>query len=852
MLNSHRSWFWLTLLGLATLVACSPRSTTKDGDALAGSSGGLNGESHAVPPAQLLRTVLDHYRTASFYRDQASVLFEYDTPRGPIRQHTRLALAYLAPHSLRLVIQREANEFHLSSDGKQTWAWVRDSQSDNLRHQVVQRPAPSRWTVSELYAATELADPARPDQMLSLLMGLPLPLQYSPCGLVCGDSVWEALLADESQVTDETSLPADASVRLVNETRRVQVISREGRFVFWIDPLTQSIRRLELPTGRLFAHLAPEDRPRSMRLVIDWDEASWEPTAQTASLFTRTSQPDETLVRYFVLPPSDDQKSVSTDRLKSADAKRESEERPVVDPFPLEVTVQQTESSRDWQGHVSVLVWFQDHPSSHAVLPALQRVYEQLGGEQSQVIFRAVCSQAHDQLDVVRLNELVKRFGLTMPVRRDPLAAGRDQLNIREAPTTVVLDDKMRIQLFEVGANPGLGDLILETVRRLTRQDAPAVEGGKRGSNDEAEQQFQRQLQVARFESVDAEVPPAELQPLPAAREFAQWKQAAIWQTKDVVAPGNLWIDENSDGSGALLALDGSQALVELDGQGQVVNRHPLVPDESQPITQWEQARDGNGKAFYLGYTRLASFVEVFDASFQPLFRYPAKGAETDELVQDAELADLDHDGTLELYVAFDKNGGLHRVDLSGQLIWQQHGMSSVYSMSRRLNTEPQEPSRQLLALGEQGLLVPVGVDGQMERPLEVGARTFYSISTAAGATSDRAQYLGLSYTLEGRPIAIGLNGQMQEIWSYGLPAGVHRSQVRPPLWTPSPKSGSGIWWLAGADGSLHAIFDDGSQYDFVRMGEPLHGFGAVVRDGVLQLFVATPSTVRAIRITPP
>lgn len=852
MLNSRRSWFWLTLLGLASLVACSPRSTTRDGEA-AETRTDLRSDS----PAALLRRVLDHYRTAESYRDQARVRLEYDSPQGPIRQDTRLATAYLAPHSLRVMIQREENEFHLSSDGKQTWAWVRDSQSDNLRHQVVQRTAPPRWTVSELYAATELADPASPDQMLSLLMGLPLPLEYSPCGLIFGDSAWEELLADESQITDVTEATAADASDLAKNTRRIQVMSRDGRFVFWIDSQTRSIRRLELPTGRLFAHLAPEKRPRSMRLVIDWQQIEWEPVAHSASLFARSIQSDETLVRYFVLPPSEQSPVVPPTAVPTKAGESELTDKTILVPIPLEVTFNQFESSREWQGRVSVLVWFQDHPASHAVLPTIQKVYEQLGGEEADVVFRAVCSQPFDQLDPAKLIQLTKRFGLTIPVRRDPLAAGRDQLNIREAPTTVVLDGDFRLRLFEVGANPQLGDLLLATIQRLTQpgfsaatvgpsSDAPATDDARRA---DVESLFQRQLQMARLEPADA-VPPTDLQTLPPARPFSRWKQEPLWHTKELAVPGNLLVDSTLGDRPAILVLDSAQNLVKLDDQGQVTSRHPLVPDEPQPITQWESARDTSGQTFYLGYTRLAPFVELFDGSFQRVARYPEKESNRDELVQDAELADLDRDGTLELYVAFDKNGGLHRADLAGRSVWQQHGMSSVYSVARFLENESGETAPRLLALGEQGLLVPLGVDGQMSKPLEVGARTFYSISTATSAQPHRARYLGLSYTLEGRPIAIGLNSVMNEIWSYGLPAGVHRSQVRPPAWTPGLKADVGIWWLAGADGSLHAIFDDGSEYDAALMGEPIHGFGADVADGALRVFVAMPSGVQAFRVT--
>ena len=208
----------------------------------------------------------------------------------------------------------------------------------------------------------------------------------------------------------------------------------------------------------------------------------------------------------------------------------------------------------------------------------------------------------------------------------------------------------------------------------------------------------------------------------------------------------------------------------------------------------------------------------------------------------DAQLEDLDGDGTLEVYVAFADPEGCHRVDLQGRLIWSRRVFPTVASLAvQRLARPPH-----LLVTGEPGSLLPIGADGATGTPLTVGSRTIHQLF-AAGTTDQRpTQMLGLCYTVEGRLIAVGMDAKLNEVWSYGLPGGVYRKPLQIAQWVADGDGTSGFWILAGPDGSLHLVGDDGQRHDTCAFGTELLGVAAHPSESGVRLYIATAGQVVA------
>ena len=149
------------------------------------------------------------------------------------------------------------------------------------------------------------------------------------------------------------------------------------------------------------------------------------------------------------------------------------------------------------------------------------------------------------------------------------------------------------------------------------------------------------------------------------------------------------------------------------------------------------------------------------------------------------------------------------------------------------------------------GSLLPLSQQGQFGSAIAVGSRAIYQLKAQAADQSRPTMFCGISHGLDGRNVAIGLDSQLHESWSYPLPIGQHVSQVHPVGSVQLVDESTDWQWLfAGADGSIHIVSDDGGFHDHFNYGAQLTGLTATRAGGQSLLFVATPKGVAAWRVT--
>ena len=98
------------------------------------------------------------------------------------------------------------------------------------------------------------------------------------------------------------------------------------------------------------------------------------------------------------------------------------------------------------------------------------------------------------------------------------------------------------------------------------------------------------------------------------------------------------------------------------------------------------------------------------------------------------------------------------------------------------------------------------------------------------------------------------MNRNLQEQWSYGLPNGIYQSQVRTPESAKLLPGDPLQWLLAGPDGSVHLISDDGDFFEAFNSGfnvSGLTGFRISDSSGAESsvLLLSTDDSVRAYEI---
>jgi hypothetical protein len=97
--------------------------------------------------------------------------------------------------------------------------------------------------------------------------------------------------------------------------------------------------------------------------------------------------------------------------------------------------------------------------------------------------------------------------------------------------------------------------------------------------------------------------------------------------------------------------------------------------------------------------------------------------------------------------------------------------------------------------------------------------------------------------------LAIGLDREFSERWSYSLPAGTYETEVQfvRPLRLPGGKLG---WLFAGADGSIHIVSSDGSLRDSFGTGKSVTGLAAWDEPAGPVMLLASPDGLTAWRIS--
>jgi hypothetical protein len=297
----------------------------------------------------------------------------------------------------------------------------------------------------------------------------------------------------------------------------------------------------------------------------------------------------------------------------------------------------------------------------------------------------------------------------------------------------------------------------------------------------------------------------------------------------------------------SIYVMDGWRHVVQLGADGTIQRRYPLpIPDDGA-ISFLRTNVDRQGRRYHVGTARLARQVHVLDQTWQLVKTYPDAEQKHDG-IQDVQLVDLDADGQLELYVAFAGVVGLHRVDLTGTRQWSNRSLHSILSLAApRFCFQPPR----LLATSYLGQIVPVTAAGQDIRPVSVGSRAVHQL-VASNCREDRpTMFCGISYAPDGRRVAIGMDASLREAWSYDLPVGVFRSQVQY-VTVGRLLDGPGYQWvMAGPDGSIHIVADDGQFHDWFCRGEDVTGLAATELQEGKVLVIATRQAVSAWRITP-
>jgi hypothetical protein len=406
-----------------------------------------------------------------------------------------------------------------------------------------------------------------------------------------------------------------------------------------------------------------------------------------------------------------------------------------------------------------------------------------------------------------------------------------------------VLDGQGRVQIFQVGGNPNLADQLVQICERL-----------KAGTDLAAEIVAQHQRERKTYDELVARggPEPGQIMELPEAvirqrTEPKTLKLKELWTCRDLKSPGNVLVVEAPDQPARIFVVEGWRTMSELGAHGKVVARHPLDIPEQAIVTYARPAKNKAGQWIFAAAAPLGPQVFLFDADWKLVRTIPAAD-EAPLAIADLSWADVgDSDGESELLAANVGDIGLAAIDTEGETVWRNRAFPNVTSLA--VARPDDTGSWGLFVTGEHGTVLRVNRFGNEESPQTVGQWPIGRLVAARFAGGTQARFLGLSANAQGEPFAVGITGEMKEAWNYPLPKGSHQRPIDTVTSSNLLAGRQGEWWLAGPDGSIHVVSEDGEFHDSFYYGAALTGLAAAKLGEHNVLIVATEEAVTAWKL---
>ncbi|ADB16632.1 hypothetical protein Psta_1958 [Pirellula staleyi DSM 6068] len=809
----NRFLYWPCALALLlltiTLFSCAPNVDEPAQPATTGESETSAGETTNGSPAEsptsaagILKQMMAVYRAAQGYSDDAIVRLRYKQQGEEYRDEWKSSVKFARPNKLAI----EAFQASIRCDGKEWRAIITDEASNNVDNQVLVRPAPATLTSKDL-----AADPLLYEIITSQLQRQPIQVE---------------LLLESAGLA--AALDGGVSCRLLESDKiggrdchRIEVPTPGGPFVFWVDQQDYLLRKLVYPVESLLPGLVLDGTVSEVELSAELIGAKFEKPSD--SLFTLAMPAGAKPMKSFVIPP----RPLPTPLFGR-----------VVEDFYFTSAAEKRIARDDLAEKIVVLGWFHDNPACEATMQELSRAKSKLA-ENTKVEFLAVATDPATTPTSV-LSSRLEQWRVDLPLVRDTEAFGKTVFGILLQPTIVVLDGNHRIQIFQTGGNPQLADQLVEIVGRLGGGEDIAA--GIVEQDRAQREQYEKLVAAGGPEAGQViELPEAVIRP---ASSPSKMKLTKVFETSEIARPGNLYVIEEEGRPAKLLAIEGWRTVVELDLAGKVLGRHELTIPAEAAATMLRTFRDSAGKWWYLAGSPLGPECYLFDDNWQLVLTWPS--AERPAQLCDLLLADLDGKEAPEIVAAHVGLAGLEAVTSTGETKWRCKEFPNVLSVC--MTPEDEFGAQRLLVTGESGSVLSVNKYGNFEPSVPVGSWTLVRLLSAKFPAARQATFCGLASDREGRPVAVGINGKLEEQWNYPLPPGAHQRPIEAITSGKLLGSKQGEWLFASPDGSVHLVSEDGEVTDQFATGGVITGIAATIGPDRL-LFIAGEKTLTGWKV---
>ncbi|MCE9606911.1 MAG: redoxin domain-containing protein [Planctomycetia bacterium] len=760
---------------------------------------------------KLLTRMIETYAKADSYFDRGELRI-VGRNQGQQLTESKLPFAVMLerPGKLHLHLYRAT----YVCDG--TWAWGWD---EDLPGFLLKKPAPNPVTLGDAYS----------DDALKAAFN----------GMYGGSLPAEMLLGADAM---DLIRHGDAKPELMSDDfvgdrncRRVRVKSADGNTVYWIDRENLTLRRIEFPTDRLALTLADTLSMTELKLTAEFIDAQLN-TKVPAEAFQFDPPPQLKIVDkldplWGSSPPPPLAETLGR----------------TIGDFKLRTLDGRAIGRGDLNGKVAVVLFVAFEGSQHFVLEALNAAQRKFG-KRDDLMMLAVSIDNPGPMGIGDevLDKAMKQAKLEVPLARLVDGSAMTAFDVRFVPNLFILDRQGIVQDNEVGLNPKLnaelGTRIDEVLAGKSLVEAARARYAARLK--QFEQAQQAQAAISPEGGLSARVS------LATKSQPKTLKLTQLWQNTEIKKPGHIVVAEEKGKPARIVVLDGLRAVGELDAAGKLVRTAqldlPKVPEEAV-VSFLRTTVDRDGKRYFAGSASAQQQLHLFDADFKKLLSFPDG---THAGISDLQMGDLDGDGRPEIVVGYWGVVGVQAISLDGIRQWSNRKLPE--NVQRLALTGPDKDGKRLV-LCTTGLmtLAVLNERGETLKEIPVGNRAARLI-TAADLTGDGSVELcAITSTSPGTDVAIGFDAAGAELWNYPLPAGlqpVPEMQNEMIVGGKLLKDGTGLWVVAGADGTLHFLDVAGKPLDSFAWGAAIRGLAIGTLDGAPALFISDEKSVTALR----
>ena len=590
------------------LVGCQPPIETS----------GTTEDEPKISGQEIWQTVFEQYSNAQTYQDQAVVYLSYRLDGSAIKEPHRWSIAWNRNGDL------SADLFNakIRISDKQLSCYIFDIETGNLDNQQMFRPQGEIQDIfndkiahhfvtgmSEL-PLDEVETQSSENRLLHPILGF-LDPSLMPQWVQAPDSV--------RRLDDDSSLGLDCYV--------LELVHKQKIFQVWIEKSSGKIEQIGLPLEYLDSQILAADEVTHLNFIVRFHDAVLDGEISKEQ-FVKTARIGAKQVRNFVSLPQ----ALPSDRLGDA-----------VGPLNLQTPVGQAIALP--KSNVKVLVWLAEF-SAGSVVDKFSELASKF--DQPNIDFVAIYSE-----DLLAEVASSKKYPISeiraAAESNNNLQLGFDSkiefgstLKLKSLPSLVILDGNQRMQF----------------VKRLDEENwetptAVAISRILKGENVAEEMTTDYQKFLDEYHQLvsnssrstdDAHATGDEI-------EFRR-----LWQSKELVSPGNVHIPENTS---RIFILDGTQSVVEFDANGNIANRIRLQIPPTVAVNRIRSLTKSNGIQAFAVFSMLGKKVFVFDEQWNPIFQFDvsAELASPTTRITECQLIPASNDN-IELWISFvDKNG---------------------------------------------------------------------------------------------------------------------------------------------------------------------------------------------------